>query len=121
MGILADDRVPSFEAWIERKLRGLAPGSAAEVEARLRMLHDGGSRTPAHNEAKVWNYLNAHPSLPTGYATSCSRGSRPRAFDDALIQPYSGHASRQSLEIYSRIALADAQESYDQVIARFPV
>ena len=41
--------------------------------------------------------------------------------DDALIQPYSGHASRQSLEIYSRLALSDAQASYDQAIGRFPV
>ncbi len=41
--------------------------------------------------------------------------------DDALIQPYSGHATRQSLEIYSRIALADAQQSYDQAIGRYPV
>ncbi|MGI8693544.1 MAG: hypothetical protein ACR2JK_11710 [Geodermatophilaceae bacterium] len=41
--------------------------------------------------------------------------------DDALIQPYSGHASRQSLEIYSRLALTDAQASYDQAIGRFPV
>jgi integrase/recombinase XerD len=40
---------------------------------------------------------------------------------DALIQPYSGHASRQSLEISSRLALADAQEEYEQVIGRFPV
>ena len=40
---------------------------------------------------------------------------------DALIQPYSGHASRQSLEIYSRLALAEAQEEYDQAIGRFPV
>jgi len=38
-----------------------------------------------------------------------------------LIQPYSGHASRTSLEIYSRIALGDAQASYDKVIDRFPV
>ena len=41
--------------------------------------------------------------------------------DDALIQPYSGHATRQSLEIYSRVALADAQQAYDQAIGRFPV
>ena len=41
--------------------------------------------------------------------------------DDALIQPYSGHVSRQSLEIYSRLALTDAQASYDQAIGRFPV
>ncbi len=40
---------------------------------------------------------------------------------DALIQPYSGHASRTSLEIYSRLALADAQSSYDDIIDQFPV
>ncbi|HUH71547.1 MAG TPA: hypothetical protein VLZ05_23290 [Mycobacterium sp.] len=38
----------------------------------------------------------------------------------ALIQPYSGHASRTSLEIYSRIAITDAQHSYDSVIDHFP-
>ena len=41
--------------------------------------------------------------------------------DDAMIQPYSGHASRQSLEIYSRMSLAVAQEEYDQAIKKFPV
>jgi integrase/recombinase XerD len=30
---------------------------------------------------------------------------------DALIQPYSDHESRQSLEIYSRLSLADVQKS----------
>jgi integrase/recombinase XerD len=35
--------------------------------------------------------------------------------------PYSGHATRQSLEIYSRLALADAQQRYDEVIGDFPV
>ncbi len=46
---------------------------------------------------------------------------KTQGIDDALIQPYSGHASRTSLEIYSRVALADAQHSYDKVIDRFPV
>jgi len=46
---------------------------------------------------------------------------KTQGLDDALIQPYSGHASRQSLEIYSRLALAEAQEGYEQVIGRFPV
>jgi hypothetical protein len=36
-------------------------------------------------------------------------------------QPYSGHASRQSLKIYSRMSLAEAQEEYDQAIKKFPV
>ncbi len=46
---------------------------------------------------------------------------KTRGLDDALIQPYSGHASRTSLEIYSRLALPDAQASYDGVIGQFPV
>jgi integrase/recombinase XerD len=46
---------------------------------------------------------------------------KTQGIDDALIQPYSGHASRTSLEIYSRLALADAQTSYEGVIDQFPV
>jgi integrase/recombinase XerD len=46
---------------------------------------------------------------------------KKRGIDDAAIQPYSGHASRQSLEIYSRLALSDAQHEYNKVIGQFPV
>jgi integrase/recombinase XerD len=46
---------------------------------------------------------------------------KTQGIDDALIQPHSGHASRQSLEIYSRLALTDTQTAYDQAIGRFPV
>jgi integrase/recombinase XerD len=46
---------------------------------------------------------------------------KTQGIDDALIQPYSGHAHRASLEIYSHLALADAQQRYDEVIDRFPV
>ena len=46
---------------------------------------------------------------------------KTQGIDDALIQPYSGHESRTSLEIYSRLALTDAQRQYDQVIDHFPV
>jgi integrase/recombinase XerD len=46
---------------------------------------------------------------------------KTQGIDDALIQPYSGHATRQSPEIYSRLALADAQQRYDDVIGDFPV
>ncbi|WP_345578208.1 hypothetical protein [Nonomuraea rosea] len=46
---------------------------------------------------------------------------KSQGIDDALIQPYSGHASRTSLEIYSKIALGPAQETYDGVIDQFPV
>jgi integrase/recombinase XerD len=46
---------------------------------------------------------------------------KKQGLDDAMIQPYSGHATRQSLEIYSRMSLAVAQEEYDQAIKKFPV
>ncbi|WP_425145107.1 tyrosine-type recombinase/integrase [Deinococcus sp.] len=46
---------------------------------------------------------------------------KQQGIDDALIQPYSGHASRQSLELYSRLSIASAQQEYDQVISKFPV
>lgn len=46
---------------------------------------------------------------------------KKQGIDDALIQPYSGHASRQSLEIYSRLAIGEAQDEYNNVIGRFPV
>lgn len=46
---------------------------------------------------------------------------KTQGIDDALIQPYSGHASRQSLEVYSRLALGEAQKAYEQAIRRFPL
>ena len=46
---------------------------------------------------------------------------KKEGIDDALIQPYSGHATRQSLEIYSKLSLADAQPAYNQAMERFPI
>lgn len=46
---------------------------------------------------------------------------KQKGIDDALIQPYSGHETRQSLEIYSKLSLDKAQESYDENIKDFPV
>lgn len=41
--------------------------------------------------------------------------------DDVLIQPYAGHETRQSLEIYSKLSLSKAQDEYDDKIKNFPV
>jgi integrase/recombinase XerD len=46
---------------------------------------------------------------------------KKQGVDDALIQPYSGHETRQSLEIYSKLSLADSQKIYDEVIHKFPI
>jgi integrase/recombinase XerD len=56
-----------------------------------------------------------------GCYSRASTWLKKQGIDDALIQPYSGHASRQSLEIYSRLAITDAHEEYDRAIGRFPV
>lgn len=46
---------------------------------------------------------------------------KKQGIDDALIQPYSGHGSRQSLEVYSRLSIKDAQKEYNENIGKFPV
>jgi integrase/recombinase XerD len=46
---------------------------------------------------------------------------KKQGIDDALIQPYSGHETRQSLEVYSKLSLEKAQESYDKNIKDFPI
>ena len=45
---------------------------------------------------------------------------KKQGIDDALIQPYSGHESRESLEIYSRLSIAEAQQHYNQAMGSFP-
>jgi len=46
---------------------------------------------------------------------------KKQGIDDALIQPYSGHETRASLEVYSKLSLADAQEIYNEKIDKFPI
>jgi hypothetical protein len=53
--------------------------------------------------------------VSSGRRTGLARSAWPTR------SPPTGCASRQSLEVYSRIALADAQQRYEQVIDCFPV
>ncbi|MDQ0273931.1 tyrosine-type recombinase/integrase [Cytobacillus purgationiresistens] len=46
---------------------------------------------------------------------------KKKGIDDALIQPYSGHESGQSLEIYSKLALPEAQKKYNEAMDEFPI
>ena len=46
---------------------------------------------------------------------------KKQGIDDALIQPYSGHETRKSLEIYSKLSLTDAQNVYNERIDKFPI
>ena len=44
---------------------------------------------------------------------------KKQGIDDALIQPYSGHESRKSLEIYSKLSINDAQTEYNKHISKY--
>ena len=46
---------------------------------------------------------------------------KKQGVEDALIQPYSGHESRKSLEVYSKLSITDAQDGYEKIIGKFPV
>ncbi|MFD3448998.1 tyrosine-type recombinase/integrase [Microbacteriaceae bacterium 4G12] len=46
---------------------------------------------------------------------------KKQGVDNVLIQPYSGHKSRKSLEVYSRLAIEEAQNEYNEVINNFPI
>lgn len=64
MGVLVDDRRPSFDVWLDRKLDGLAPHISDAVEIWLRTMHEGGPRSRAYDIASVQNRMNnARPTL----------------------------------------------------------
>lgn len=46
---------------------------------------------------------------------------KKQGVDDALIQPYSGHENRKSLEVYSKLSLSDAQDKYEETMKKFPI
>ena len=119
------DRYVPFPARSGRPSPCTSPLPAPTARCSCSSRH-GRSRTPPAASAPCSPATPAKPAWPTtchptGSGTSCSPGSKPRASTMPLIQPYSGHASRTSLEIYSRLALPDAQASYDGVIGHFPV
>lgn len=41
--------------------------------------------------------------------------------DDEFIHAYSGHVSRQALDLYSKLSITEAQNTYNQVIPAFPI
>ena len=64
LDLFDDDRTPTFDYWLERKLADLDAGIRADVEPWLRTLHDGGPRSRPRSPDTVWGYLNdIHPVL----------------------------------------------------------
>jgi integrase/recombinase XerD len=87
--------------------------------SRKKAYSDRGIRRLLERYAKTAGL--AHPISPHRLRHFLLTWLKKQGIDDALIQPYSGHASRQSLEIYSRLAIADAQAAYADAMGRFPV
>lgn len=46
---------------------------------------------------------------------------KKQGISDAMIQPYSGHESRKSLEVYSKLSLGEEQEEYERVMNQLPI
>jgi hypothetical protein len=57
--LFEDDRRPTFDMWLERKLLGVAPGIRTDVEAWARDLQHGGQRSQPRRQSTVWNYVGA--------------------------------------------------------------
>ena len=83
--MLVDDRRPSFEGWLERKLDGLTEGIGREAESWLRTMRDGSPRSRARSLETAWRHMNnVRPALldwSQRYDHTCGRSpattSRP--------------------------------------------
>jgi hypothetical protein len=95
MGVLTDDRRPSFEGWLERKLDGLAAGIRQDVEAWLRTMRNGGPRTKPRDIASVWNLLNHLRPTLTGWSDRYDH-LREVTRDDVIAILGELHGSRRS-------------------------
>ncbi len=94
MGALVDDRRPSFEGWLDRKLEGLAKGIGQEAESWLRTMRDGGPRSRTRSLETVWCHMNnVRPAL-----LDWQRYDHPREVTTDDIQAILGglHGTRRS-------------------------
>ncbi|MFF4448717.1 hypothetical protein [Streptomyces sp. NPDC001502] len=94
IGVFLDDRTPSFEHWLQRKLDGIAPGIRRDVEHWIRLLHDGGPRSQPRDEATVWNYLNRIRPVLIDWSSRYDH-LREVTRDDVLAQLDALHGSQR--------------------------
>jgi hypothetical protein len=71
--------------------------------------------------APPWNDSRDKPAAIVHKTRICSSGAHDHRIYSLSHGSCSGHSTRQSAEIYSRLALADAQQHYEDVIGDFPV
>ncbi|WP_185993849.1 hypothetical protein [Streptomyces benahoarensis] len=98
MGVLVDDRRPSYEDWLEKRLDGLAAGIRRETERWNRTLRDGGPCTRPRDQSTVWAYLNAVRSALLDWSTRYDH-LREVTCDDVLahVKTLHGHERHQTV------------------------
>jgi hypothetical protein len=94
VGLWVDDRRPSFDGRLARKLDGLAPGIGRVAEARSRALHDGGPRTKARDIATVQHHAARPSRNPRTLATASSKKPSPTAPTRSICPPCSAWTPR---------------------------
>ncbi len=83
VGVLLDDRVPAFHAWVDRQLADLAPAIAADIREWALTLTTGDARTRPRDERSIRGYLAAaHPAL---LAWSCAHTHLREITHDDLL------------------------------------
>lgn len=94
LGVFDDDRTPTFEHWLERKLADIAPGIRRDVEAWLRRLRDGGPRSRSRDINTVWAYLNEIQPILLDWSARYGH-LREITRDDILAAADSLHGSKR--------------------------
>jgi hypothetical protein len=117
-GMLHDDRPPAFDAWLDRKLGGVASGIRRDAERWLRTLKDGGPRSRPRAIATVHSHLGkALPAL-TGWSARYDhlREVTRNDIEDFLRPLHGSHRHNALVALRSLFAFCTA----DGVIFRNP-
>ncbi|MEV4179781.1 hypothetical protein [Nonomuraea sp. NPDC049709] len=100
IALFDDDRVPSFESWLQRSVAELAPSIGAEVEHWIRTLRQGGPRSRPRSPETVWTYLRAvRPALLTWSDRYDHLREVTREDILAVIDDLSGHERHHTISV----------------------
>ena len=95
-----DDRTPTFDTWLARKVEAITPGIRQDVEAWLRSLHYGGPRRQARDPGTAMSYLNEiRPLLLTWSAHHGHLRELSRTDILEAIDPFKGSKRHVTLSV----------------------
>lgn len=98
LDLLDDDRTPTFETWLDRKLTGLSSGIRHDVEHWARTLREGGPRTRQRSPDTVVGYLTAVAPILQNWSRLHDH-LREIARDDILVVAGSLHGTTRAYSL----------------------